>query len=96
MKPKIKIEIAVKSNRKLVEGLLSEKYEISSKGFDLLIIDEAMLKLRMEEIKKLKSGIFIPILFLARGKVEDELWELVDEVVRTPVEKKEFLKRIEA
>ncbi|MCS7130488.1 MAG: PAS domain-containing protein [Archaeoglobaceae archaeon] len=96
MKPKIKIEIAVKSNRKLVEELLSEKYEISSKGFDLLIIDEAMLKLRMEEIKKLKSGIFVPILLLARGKVEDELWELVDEVVRTPIEKKEFLKRIEA
>lgn len=52
MKSKIRIEIFGKANRKLLEEFLSEKYEISESEFDLLIIDELTLKMKMEEVEK--------------------------------------------
>lgn len=51
MKPKTRIELSSKANRRLVKELLAEKYEISDRDFDLLIIDETMLKINREEVK---------------------------------------------
>ncbi|MEM2060297.1 MAG: PAS domain-containing protein [Archaeoglobaceae archaeon] len=96
MKPKIRIEIFGKANRKLLEEFLSEKYEISESEFDLLIIDELTLKMKMEEIEKIRSGTFLPVLLVAKERVEEEVWRFVDEVIRIPIQKAELLKRVEA
>lgn len=95
MKPKIRVELRDEANRKLLEDFLSERYELSDKGFDLLILDEATLKIREEEVRKLREGVFLPVLLVTRGRVSKEHWELVDEVIRVPIEKRELLKRIE-
>ncbi|MDI9643027.1 MAG: PAS domain-containing protein [Archaeoglobales archaeon] len=96
MKPKIRIEIFGKANRRLLEDFLSEKYEISEAEFDLLIIDEFTLKMRREEVEKIRSGTFLPVLLVARERLEEEVWELVDEVIMIPIQKAELLKRVEA
>lgn len=96
MKPKIRVELSDKANRKLLEDFLAEKYELSREEFDLLIVDETTLKIGKERIKRLKEGVFLPVLLVARGRVAEESWELIDEVIKVPVEKKELLKRIEA
>lgn len=96
MKPKIRIEISSKANRELLEEFLAEKYEISKTDFDMLITDEMMLKMNREEVKKLKSGTFLPVLLVTRDRVGEDVWELVDEVIRIPLQKSELLKRVES
>ncbi|MDH7508208.1 MAG: PAS domain-containing protein [Methanomassiliicoccales archaeon] len=84
----------------MLDNMLAEKYEISNEDFDLLIIDGVSLKMKWEEIRRMrKENILLPVLLVTRKQdlslAEKHLWKDVDELIIEPIERVELIARIE-
>lgn len=99
-----------KSNRDLLEKTLKKYYEVRvfntedslEQEFDLAIFDGASLNRLRKEIKahrELKTNLFQPILLVSSrqdiGIVTGQLWQSIDEIIFSPIEKNELLARVE-
>lgn len=91
---RIRVEVESKVDRKMLEDFLSKDYEIAERDFDLLILDSKNLFRLWDEIKELKSDVFLPVLLLTKQKPPEHLWQLIDDVIYKPVEKSELKARI--
>ena len=69
--------------------------------FDLVILDVQMLEVCQEDVKKAREKLqplFLPVLLVAprqkRGIFVQYLWQTVDEIIWTPIEKIELMARV--
>jgi signal transduction histidine kinase len=106
----ILIVVDHKSNRDLLEKTLKKYYTVQitnaedslKQEFDLGIFDGAALNRLRKQIKahrEKKSDLFQPILLVSSrqdiGIVTGQLWQSIDEIIFSPIEKKELLARVE-
>ena len=108
---KILLLISQKENYRLLADFLLEKgYELVTiespdyleQPFDLCIIDGVALGQHRQQLQSriaVEKPVFLPVLLVTnRQKVKMEtasLWQIVDEILITPVEKRELLARVE-
>lgn len=99
-----------KSNRDLLEKTLQRYYDVKVSNaadsldqyFDLGIFDGVSLNRLRKQIKihrAVETGLFQPILLVSSrqdiGIVTGHLWQSIDEIIFTPIQKKELLARVE-
>lgn len=97
-------------NRQLLEEYLKERYNILSfqddnlvnADFDLCIIDGITLsdfRDLITQMKKMHDDVFLPFLLVTTkddiGMLTSGIWQVVDELITTPIQKAELLVRIE-
>ncbi|WP_202318751.1 GAF domain-containing sensor histidine kinase [Archaeoglobus neptunius] len=95
----MKIKVDVSRSRKVLEDFLSERYEVVDDGFDLLIVDLIKLKEKYREIERMKAkNRLLPVLLVTTRQeivnAEKHL-KVVDDIILEPLERIEFLKRVE-
>lgn len=73
-----------------------------SEAFDLCIVDGIALKQNRQKLKARRESekpVFLPILLLTNresvNRLTANLWQIVDDVLVTPIEKRELLARVE-
>jgi signal transduction histidine kinase len=106
----ILIVVDHKGNRDLLEKTLQHYYDMKvsnaedsfDQSFDLGIFDGVSLNRLRKQLKtyrEIKSTVFQPILLVSSrqdiGIVTGQLWQSIDEIIFTPIEKKELLARVE-
>jgi len=99
-----------RENRRLLTELLSPNYEIAladtvealDGAFDLAIVDGVSLDRYWQNIQARKAAegtIFLPVLLIVSrqdvGMVTRHLWQTVDELILSPIEKIELAARVE-
>lgn len=96
------------SNRMLLESLLADVCEVIppeedafTTNVDLIVVDGPALASCREELRRLKEAaepLFLPILFLAPrpdiAKTATKSWELIDDVVTRPINRRELHGRV--
>ena len=101
---KILILVSNKTNYSLLTKELSSKYtildeknDIKDLNFDLIIIDGVELKKRQKELLEIKKKVFplfLPVILLTTkddlSLAEKTLYEIVDDLIRIPIEKIEL------
>ncbi|WP_022856033.1 GGDEF domain-containing protein [Thermodesulfobacterium thermophilum] len=101
---KILILVSNKTNYALLVKELSSKYtiineknDIKNLNFDLIIIDGVELKKRQKELLEIKKKVFplfLPVILLTTkddlSLAEKTLYEIVDDLIRIPIEKIEL------
>lgn len=106
---RILILVSNKNNYALLEQELRNKYmivknesDIQNLNFDLIIIDGVELKKRQTEITEFKNKnfpLFLPVILLTTKEelsiTEKFLYELVDDLLRIPIEKIELRVRMD-
>ncbi|ERT06909.1 diguanylate cyclase domain protein [Lyngbya aestuarii BL J] len=95
--------LLVKLLEKHYQVLLDENEQIWHQDFDLCLLDGVMLKKHYPSIQiknKASEPIFLPFLFITpreyAGRLTAQVWQSVDEVIFSPIEKPELFLRIEA
>ncbi|MCX8026441.1 MAG: PAS domain S-box protein [Thermodesulfovibrionales bacterium] len=97
-------------NRQLLEEYLMDNYDVkvfdyeefAKTDFDLGIVDGPTLKDLQEKIsisKRKEGDVFLPFVFLTSreeiGMITAGLWQVIDELITTPIQKAELRVRIE-
>jgi len=106
----ILIIVDQKGNRELLEKTLAKYYEVKvgsdessfDEPFDLGIFDGASITRLRKQLKahrEKESSLFQPILLVSSrqdvGIVTSKLWQQIDEIIVSPIERKELLARVE-
>jgi serine phosphatase RsbU (regulator of sigma subunit) len=107
---KILLLLDQKENRRVLAECLAARHEIVADGcdaaiqepFDLCIVDGHALNRMLPLIRARKAAeekVFLPVLLVASrhgaGMAKGSLWENVDELIATPIEKAELQARVE-
>ncbi len=110
VKSVILIVVDHKSNRDLLEKTLRKYYEVKvandadslNQAFDLGIFDGASvtrLRKQLKDHREKGTTLFQPILLVSSrqdiGIVTGQLWQCIDEIIYSPLERKELLARVE-
>ncbi|ROQ93613.1 PAS domain S-box protein [Desulfosoma caldarium] len=97
-------------DRQLLEDYLADKYHIVASdhidvlntAFDLCLLDGIYLKRLRDSLqvrRESEKGVFLPILLVTAkqdiGMLTSRIWQIIDDVISTPIEKGELHARIE-
>jgi DNA-binding response OmpR family regulator len=108
---RILLLISHKENRRLLGDFLSKRYEvllgederILEEKFDLCIIDGLALTKYRRQVQARIDGqkpVLLPVLLLTSrhnvNMVTANLWQVIDDLLVTPIEKAELLARVES
>ncbi len=101
---KINLLVSNHSNRKLLKELLHNKFQVVAKentnfsGYSLIMLDKEYFGRYKEQIKKYKQNnrSFTPMIFLQKegGNSSQNLFELVEDIIKLPISKKLLLARV--
>ncbi len=107
---RILVALESKANSTLITDLLKNNYNIQAykegavinESFDLIIIDGKTLssmKPRLADIKNKSKPVFQPVLFVSSkkgvGLITSRVWQLIDELVTTPISRMELFASVE-
>ncbi len=106
----IALLLAQSENSRLLWSFLSSHYQLQSREqrhplagkIDLLIVDGLMLQQYQDEIRERiakEHPLLLPVLLITHRqlmhRVTQGLWQIIDDVLIMPIEKRELLARIE-